>query len=52
MHVKEYIKQNHNGNKSEFARLNNVFPSHVVYWCKNDYYVCEGKLFHLTRYIK
>jgi len=52
IHVKQYIIDNHNGNKAEFARSQGVHRSHVSYWCKGDYYMHDGKLYHFTRDIK
>ena len=49
IHISDYIEEHHNGNKSEFARIQGVKRQHVQYWCKGEYYVHDDKLFHLTQ---
>ncbi|WP_419057413.1 hypothetical protein [Kluyvera georgiana] len=52
MKLIEYIEKYYSGNKSEFARANEVLPQHVNKWLNGDYIVIDGVLYSPRRELK
>lgn len=52
MKLTEYIEEYFDGNKAEFARVNEVTPQHVTKWVNGEYIVVDGKLYSPRRELK
>jgi len=45
MNITNYITQHHNGNKSAFARTQNVRHDQVTRWIKRNCVVIDGRVY-------
>lgn len=52
MKLIDYINKNYGGNKSEFARSQDVLPQMVNKWLNGDYIVIDGVLYSPRRELK
>lgn len=52
MKLIDYIDKYYGGNKSEFARVNDVLPQAITKWIAGDYIVIDGVLYSPRRELK
>ena len=49
MKITDYINKHHSGNKSDFARANDVLPQQVTQWVNKGFIVLDGVLYSPRR---
>lgn len=52
MKLIDYIDKYYGGNKSEFARVNDVLPQAITKWIAGGYIVIDGVLYSPRRELK